>query len=557
MPNRMMPLMLGFVAVLIVAVVAVMAIVLFSEGNDDNTQSSPGNGSGGNSSGDAVGGFCEDSFLRLQGDQPPTSLDPIQVRDTSAAEIVVEVFGGLVTLDTDLNVVADLAEDWDISEDGTVYTFHLRDDAVFHNGQRVTAEDVKYSFERAADPENASPTVLTYLEAIEGVAERYRNEASEVSGVQVIDETTVEITITEPRDWFLYELTYPVAYVVDSEQIENDPRGWIRQPNGTGPYRLVEFVPAQRIELLANDRYHLGAPTLERVIIELAGGSLLTRYENNEIHIGFVPAIELEAVQDGSSPLSADYTPQPQLSVFYLAFNSQQAPFDDPNVRQALALALDRERINEVLYYDTQRVADGIVPPDVGGYDESVSSYAFDPDEARRLLAESDYADNMPRIILTYSGGGAAPPDLLEAIRSLWSDELGVEVELQAVDYAAYLREVRQGNFQMYSAGWAADYPDSENFIDKLFALDSPQNELGYENPEVQALIEEARTESDTARRHELLAEAEQMILDDAAIIPLIWPVEHQLVKPCVENWPQIPMIVPRFKNVEINGGAD
>src|SRR5690606_23669383 len=110
----------------------------------------------------------------------------------------------------------------------------------------------------------------------------------------------------------------PVAYVVDSEQIEDDPQGWIRQPNGTGPYRLVEFVPAQRIELLANDRYHLGAPTLERVIIELAGGSLLTRYENDEIHIGFVPPIELEAVQDGSSPLSEDYTPQPQLSVFYL-----------------------------------------------------------------------------------------------------------------------------------------------------------------------------------------------------------------------------------------------
>jgi oligopeptide transport system substrate-binding protein len=558
MSNRTLPMMLGFVAVLMVAVVAVMAVVVLSD-SDGDAPAAPGTDPNGQpaDTGVSPGGFCEDSFLRLQGAEPPTSLDPIQVRDTIAAEIVVEIFGGLVSLDLDLNVIPDLAEDWDISADGTVYTFRLRDNARFHNGTRVTAQDVKFSLERAADPENASPTVLTYLRSIEGLEERFRNQADEISGVQVIDESTIQITLTEPRDWFLKELTYPVAFVVDRQQIERDPRGWIRQPNGTGPYRMVEFSPGQRILLQANDHYHLGEPSLERVVIELAGGSIMTRYENDEIHIGFVPAIELEAIQGGTSPLSQDYTPQPQLSLFYLAFNVNEEPFDDPLVRQALALSIDRERINDVLFFGTQRVADGITPPGIRGQDDSVSSYPYDPGRARELLAESSYADGVPRVILTFSGGGASPPDLLTAVQSMWREELGIDVELQQVDWAAFLRELRTGSFQAYQTGWAADYPDPENFVDKLFAADSPQNELGYENPEVQAIIEEARTELDSERRFQLLAEAEQMILDDAVVIPLIWPVSHQLVKPCVQNWPEIPMIVPRYRYVEIDPGAE
>ena len=554
MSNRSLPLMLGFVAVLMVAVLVVMLALVFTGDDNGTTPASPG---GSEPPGEAVGdgGFCEDSFLRLQGMEPPTSLDPIQVRDTTGAEIAVEVFGGLVSLDTDLEVIPDLAEDWDVSDD-RVYTFRLREDATFHDGTPVTAEDVKASLERAADPDNASPTALTYLGAIEGFEERYAGDADEVTGIQVIDQRTVEITLEQPRDWFLKELTYPVAYVVDTRQVEEDPETWVRNPNGTGPYRLAEFMPGQHIELRANEDYHLGEPSLEQVFIELAGGSILTRYENNEIHIGAVPAIELEAVQDGTSPLSDDYVPQPRLAVFYIAFNMDQEPFDDPRIRQALAMSIDREAINDVIYFGTQRVADGIVPPGIEGHDDSISSYEYDLEQARELIDESDYTPG-DRIVLTYSGGGAQSPQLLTAIQSMWLDDLGVEVELQQVDFAAYLREVRQGTFQAYHAGWAADYPDPENFIDKLFAADSPQNELGYENPDVQALIEEARTETDTARRHELLNQAEQLILDDAVVVPLLWPVDHQLVKPCVQGWPETPMIVPRYRHIEIDPAAE
>lgn len=568
MSNRTMPLMLGFVVVLMLAVLVVLGIVLLGGGGDDDNGTPAGNGddggagngqeatpSGGN--GAAASGFCEDQSLITFGSDPASVLDPIQVRDAGTAEYIVEIFGGLVTLDLDLQVVPDLAEDWEISPDGTVYTFRLRDDALFHNGRRVTAQDVKYSIERAADPANASPTVLTYLSAIEGLRDRFNNEADEVSGVQVIDESTLEITITQPRDWFLAELTYPVAFVVDQQQIEGDPRGWTRQPNGTGPFRLQEFSPAERIVLIPNDRYHLGAPKLDRVVFELGGGSIITRYENNELHIGAVPPIELQAVQEGSSPLAEDYRPQPQMAVFYLAFNAQEPPFDDPDVRRALAMSIDLENINEVLLFGTQRVADGILPPEMPGYSESVTGYAYDPEEAKRLLDGSSYAGNVPRIVLTYPGSIGGDPGFLQAIQEGWRQTLGVEVEIQAVEYAAYLRELRRGSFQMFSAGWAADYPDPENFIDKLFASDSNQNELNYESEELQGILEEARAETDREQRFALLNEAEQLILDEAVVIPYLWPIDHFVVKPCVVGWPDVPMIIPRYRYIEIDPNAD
>ncbi len=214
----------------------------------------------------------------------------------------MEIFGGLVTLDLDLKVQPDIAESWDISPDGTVYTFHLRDNAVFQQGgRRVTADDFKYSLERAADPANASPTATLYLGAIVGFNERYNNKADDVEGIKVIDEQTLQITIKEPRDWFLSELTYPVAYVVDQQQIESNPRGWTQTPNGTGPFRLQEFTPGEQIVLVRNDRYHLGPAKLDKIDFDLASGSMLTAYQNNEIHIGAVPAIELQGVEDGSA----------------------------------------------------------------------------------------------------------------------------------------------------------------------------------------------------------------------------------------------------------------
>ena len=557
MSNRALTLMMGVVAALIVVVgVAFIAILAAGSGDDDDggsRQSSPdGNNKSGGSSSSAGSAICEGNSLITFGGDPLSVLDPIQVRDEGTAEYMVEIFGGLVTLDLDLKVQPDIAEKWDISPDGKTYTFTLRNNVVFHNGERVTAEDVRYSLERAADPKNNSPTASLYLSEIVGFKERFTGKAAELSGVKVIDNKTLQIQILEPAQFFLAELTYPVAYVVQKSQVEKDPRNWTRNPNGTGPFKLKSFQPAEKIVLVRNDRYHLGAPKLDEVVFELAGGSIFTRYENNELHIGAVPAGEIEAVKAGSSPLSAEYRPSKRMAIGYIAFNPSKAPFDDPKVRQALTMAVDRELIADVLFFGATRVADGILPPEMPGYTESVKALPFDAARARQLLSESKYARNMPRITLTFGGSAGDSPATLEALQSAWKDNLGVDVELQAVDSAAFLRELRKKTFQAFATGWAADYPDPEDFLDKLFFSNSEQNEQGYASKEVDDLLLQARYERDQKKRTQLYAQAEQLILDDAAIIPTFWPEEHLLVKPCVKGWANLSMVVPRYRFIEI-----
>lgn len=551
MSNRMLTLMMGMVAFLILVVGAVFVVALAGGGDDDD----PAPGSSDDERPRSNGkGICSGNSLIVPGSDPASVLDPIQVGDVSTSEYVVEIFGGLVTLDTDLKVQPDIAQSWDVSNSGKTYTFKLRDDVVFHTGnaRRVTAEDVKYSIERAADPANASPTVRAYLGNIVGLRDRYENKAASVSGVKVIDDRTIQIDLIEPSDYFLSELTYPVAFVVDRQQIEANPRNWTQKPSGTGPFKLAEFKPAEKIRLVRNDRYHLGAPKLDEVVFELGGGSLLTRYENDEIHIGYIPASLLDSVKDGSNALAKEYRPVPNMAVFYFTLNPQKAPFDDPKVRQAFALTIDRETLNSVLLYDAYRVADGFLPPEMPGYTESVTSYDYDVDRAKQLLAESKYAGNLPRIVLSYSGTGAAPGDLLVAVQERWQEALGVTIELQAIDSSAFLREQRRGNFQMHSDGWAADYPDPEDFLGKLFASDSTLNYTGYKNAEVDRLLLAARTEQDRTRRFAMYADAEQLILDDSVVVPTFWPVEHVIVKPCVQGYPNVSMTVPKYRFVEI-----
>lgn len=496
--------------------------------------------------------ICRDNTLLTYGGEPATVLDPILVSDIGTAEYIIEIFSGLVTLSLDLTVEPDLAASWKVSDDALTYTFTLRENAVFHNGRRVTAEDFKYSIERAADPANASPTVLLYLSEIVGVKEKFRGLADSVRGVVVIDDLTIQISLTEPIAHFLQVLTYPVAFVVDKEQLTRDPVNWTRNPNGTGPFRLRTFNPLEEIVLARNDRYHLDPPKLDAVVFNLSGGSLSTRYENDEIHVALVPTLELDSYREGKSRYANEYRVAKEMSLSYIAFNVNMPPFDDPLVRQALALAVDRNAINEVLYYNRFRVADGILPPEMPGYNEEISSYPYDPQRAADLIAKSKYAGNMPRITLNFPGSAASAGGFLEVFQQQWSENLGLDVELEAVEWSTFLRELRRKTFQVASLGWIADYPDPENFLHKLFSSGSTQNELGYSNSKVDELLEEARVEWDNTRRNNLFWQAEQIILDDAAVIPIFWSVQHLLVKPCVQNWPDLSIGVPKYRYITI-----
>ena len=318
----------------------------------------------------------------------PTTLDPHQVGDSTSASIVVEVFGGLVTLDPDLNVIPDLAETWDVGPDGRTYTFHLREDARFHDGKPVTAQDFKWSMERATDPLGPALAAGQYLGDIVGVGEKLGGRAGEVTGVQVIDQNTLEITIDAPKSYFLAKLTYPVAFVLDKENVES--ARWPSGPNGTGPFKLAEYQPKQRLELARNRDFHLGPPFLEEVHFILSGGHPLQMYENDEVHLAAVGLASLDRLLDSTDPLNAElHKIPPSFSTIYIGMSVSAPPLDDAKVRQALNYAIDRESISRDFHDGLLTPARGILPPGFPGYNPDLQGYPYNPDKARELLSES------------------------------------------------------------------------------------------------------------------------------------------------------------------------
>ena len=491
---------------------------------------------------------------------PPT-LDPHLAEDRISGILVNELFGGLVTIEPfNFSVAPDLASSWDISENGTVYTFHLRPDAKFHDGRPVTAQDVKWSLERVADPELVSPVVDQYLNDVIGVQAKLRGEADSVEGVKVIDDQTIQITIDAPKSYFLAKLTYPTAFVLDRTNVEGN-EDWIRSPNGTGPFRLAQYDVGEVMRLARNDFYHLGPPHLDEVELLLSGGSSMILYENDEIDVTGVGLADLERVLDPGSPLNPQVQPFPaRFSTSYVGLNVSEPPLDDPKFREALNLAVDRDQIASVVYDGAVRPAKSIIPPRFPAYNPDLNPYPYDPERARQVLQESKYGgdlDNLPRMTLSISGSfGAAVPLGLEVMLQSWEQELGIQVEIQQTEWATFLQDVNAKRYQMFSLSWGADYPDPENFLDLLFHSESEGNRTNYSNSAVDALLEQARVEQDQTARFELYNRIERMILEDAPWV-LLWNEEdwYFLVKPNVQDYLLLPLTVPKFRYIHLSQG--
>ena len=485
---------------------------------------------------------------------PPT-LDPHLTTDTASANFIVEIFGGLVTIDRDLQIVPDLAENWDVSSDGRVYTFHIRPDARFHSGRPVTAKDVQWSLERAADPATLSPIASQYLGDIVGVNAKLAGSAASIEGVRAIDDRSLEITIDAPKSYFLAKLSYPTGFVLDRETVEADPTNWLRHPNGTGPFKLEEYLIGERIRLTRNDAYHLGPPHLDEVEFILSGGNSMLMYENDEVHLTGVGLADLDRVQDPNSPLNAElHRAPPSFRVDYIGLNVEQPPFDDPKLRKALNLAVDRTSIAGLVLEGLVVPARGIVPPGFPGSNPDLPEFQYDPELARQLLSESRYGQDLgqlPPITLSVAGGfGAAVSLDLEVILLSW-EELGVPVAIQQTEFATFLQDLHSGRCDMFYSGWVADYPDPENFLDVLFHSQSNNNQSEYSNDQLDILLERARVEQDETARFELYHRAEEIIVDDAPWVPL-WHSNggSVLIKPNVNDYFLFPMVIPKYRYI-------
>ena len=497
----------------------------------------------------------EGGVLLLRGSDPPT-LDPHQTGDVASSRYILEVFGGLLTINPDLQIVPDLAQEWAVDSNGMGYVFTLNPDAKFHDGRTVTAQDFKWSIERAADPATEAPAADVFLGDIVGASEKLKGEADSVSGVSVIDDSTVRIDIDAPKPYLLAKLTYPTTFVVDKDNVETG-REWVRTPNGTGPFKLGEYEPGVLMRLERSADYHLGPAHLDAIEFNLAGGDGLLMYENDEVHFGGVGVALLESLEDPSHPLSGELHRGPaEFDVAYFGMNFEEPPFDDVKVRQALNYTIDRETLASVLLNDIVTPAKGVLPPGFPAYNPDLPGYDFDPEKARQLLAESKYGrdtSSYPHMTLTVPGSFGAPVSpLIEAILATWEEQLGITMDLQQTEWATYLQDLRDRRFQIFGGlGWVADYLDPENFLDGLFHSESDNNHTAYSNLELDALLERARVEQDQAARFALYQQAEEMIIDASPWAPLYHSNgESYLIKPYIKGFPLSPLVIPRFRYV-------
>lgn len=468
----------------------------------------------------------------------PLTLDPAVSSEMTSHEHVVKLFSGLVRLDENLEPAPDIAEKWDVSGDGRTYTFELRHDVVFHDGTKVTTADIVYSWERAAAPETGSLTAATYLGDIVGVDDVLAGRSRQISGVRVVDEYKLEVTIDSPRPYFLFKLAYPTAFVVDRANVAAGGEWW-RRPNGTGPFKLGRWDQNELFVLERNERHHDSVPKLESVVFHLWAGIPMNLYETGEIDVTGVSLSYIDRVTDEAGPFYNQLMIVPELSFSYIGFNTTKPPFDDVYVRRAFSQAVDKEKLAALVYRGMVETANGILPPGIPGFNEDLEGLGFDVAAARESLSRSRYgsASALPPITITTSGWGGAIGRDLEAIIEEWRRNLGVEVKVRQLEPARFLYHLKEEADEMYSIGWVADYPHPQDFLDILFHSGMESNFGGYSNPAVDALLEAAGTDTDYQRSLATYREIERMLVEDAACLPLWFGQNYLLVKPYVTGY--------------------
>ncbi|MCL1885953.1 MAG: peptide ABC transporter substrate-binding protein [Dehalococcoidia bacterium] len=475
--------------------------------------------------------------LNLYG-QDPLTLDPALAGDSTSNGYVMQIFSGIVRLGDNLEPVPDIATGWKVSQDGLTYTFSLRSDVVFHSGKKVTAETFKYAWERACAPSTASQTAAIYLGDIAGAEDMLSGSAGSLSGVRVVDAYTLEVKLSAPSAAFLSKLTYPTAFAVEKSNVEKGAYWW-DAPDGTGPFKLASWTKSRQLALERNASFYGNKAKLDKVVYKLLAGIPMNLYESGEIDVADVSLSYYDRVTDPAGSFSTQLVITPSLSLYYLGFNVEEAPFDDPAIRLAFSMAVDKNKIANLMFRDVITPAGGILPPGMPGYNMALETTPYNVAQAKALIAQSKYgsAANLPKIVITASGYGGAISGDLEAIVYEWEQAFGIEIEVRQLDPQLFNYELKQEKDNMYLWGWIADYANPQNFLEVLFRSDTSHNVGGYSNAQVDALLAQAATETDINTSLRLYQQAEQLLIGDAACIPLWTSQNMYLVQSYVKGY--------------------
>lgn len=465
----------------------------------------------------------------------PESLDPAIVTGQVDQNIVSELFEGLTRFNRAGLSEAGMAASWEISPDHCIYTFHLRPDACWSDGEKITANDVVASWKRALMPETASANSYQ-LFVIQG-AEEFAAGKIDFSkvGLQVLDSETLKVTLRHPIPYFLDLCASPIFAIVPTQLIQKKGDDWIKPQNilSNGPYRCVEWRINDKIRLERNtqywDREHVALKTIDLLPIAQANVAY-NFYASGEADVIFgklFPPALIEELRKRDDFHSACF-----LGTEFLRFNCVKPPFNDPRVRQAFLLCVDQEMITKKIARSGEIPAYSLVPPGVPHY-HSPYVISHDPEKARQLLAQAGYrgGKNFPLINYLYNEGQLTEGVAVE-LQAIWKKELGVTVLLARQEWKVYLSSLNQLDYSIGRSSWVGDYPDPNTFLD-IFTANSGNNRTGWKCAAYDQLIEEAATVFDAAKRFHLFQQSERLLIQEqSVIVPLFYYAGVQIYNP-------------------------
>lgn len=482
---------------------------------------------------------------RGNGEEPQT-LDPHRADGVPTLTILRDLFEGLTTTAPDGRIIPGAAGRWDISRDGMTYTFYLRDDGRWSNGDPLTAEDFVFSFRRSVDPDTAAAYGRMLAPIENAVAILAGEMEPEALGVEALNERTVQIRLDDPTPYFLGLLTHASTYPVHRPSLEQHGTDFVRPPNlvSNGAFRLVEWVPRSRIGLERNPFFHgVDDVLIERVVFYPIEdeNTEFQRFRAGDLDwTDQVPANQFRWLNQNLAPA---LSVSPWFGTYFFGFNLTRPPFeDDLELRRALTLAIDREILTGKVTQFGEIPTFNLVPEGLPDYPPPVPEHAGWTQEAREahaveLYRQAGYDEDRPLTVELRYNTSENHRKIAVAIAAMWKQVLGVQTRLINEEFRVFLqnRQLRR-NTEVFRAGWIGDYQDAFTFLE-LFHSEHRRNDSGYANPRYDRLLEQIAEERIPARRRNLMVEAERMLLADQVVLPVYTYVTKRLVDPLLKGW--------------------
>ncbi|MDH2436546.1 ABC transporter substrate-binding protein [Pokkaliibacter sp. MBI-7] len=480
----------------------------------------------------------------------PATLDPQKMEGTPESRIARNLFEGLVIQDDKGNILPGVATSWDVNDNNTVFTFHLRDDAKWSNGDPVTAGDFVFAWQRAVDPKTASPyswyiemtTMANASDIING------KKSPDQLGVKALDDHTLQVVLDKPIPYFIRMLGHTTMVPANKKVIDQWGEKWTSPDHfvGNGAYTLTDWVVNERIVLKRNPNYWDNKDTVVNQITVLpieSENSELSRYKAGEIDItnGSTP-IAIEHFRQLKKDIPDQIHTTGQVGTYYYSFNNKKAPFDDARIRKALSFAIDRDVITDKITGQGEIPAYAFVPDITAGFTPVVPAWAKltqkeRVEEAKKLMKEAGYGPDHPLSFELLYNTSDNHKKIAIAVAAMWKQSLGVNVSLVNQEWKTYLATERAGDFQVARAGWVGDYNEASTMLD-LLTTKNGNNYARYSNPEYDMLMADSKSVVDETKRNEMYNKAATLLDRDMPVAPIYQYSTTRLVKPYIGGYP-------------------